>query len=174
MLLPLQDYTLPQVAYSAYESPLKQWLYAIKYEGQAATARALGVYLGRWALEHWPRPQFLLPIPLHPQRALERGFNQSELLAQGMAQVMHAQVLPLLERQIETPPLYTLSAPERRQRLQGAFRVNAALSKKVSQASLLLVDDIFTTGSTVCAAAELILPLSRRLASLSLALTLSD
>ncbi|HEY9842344.1 MAG TPA: ComF family protein [Candidatus Obscuribacterales bacterium] len=158
----------PHIAYAAYASPLKQILYTVKYHGARSLARSLGAHLGRWYLDHWPRPDLLVPIPLHPERQSQRGYNQAEELARGMGEVLERPCVRLLERSVNTPALYELSAAERQQALQQAFRLQRSHSAKLNS-RILLIDDIITTGSTLLSAADCLKPLSVRLVSLSLA-----
>ncbi len=105
--------------------------------------------------EHIQNPEavdYLVPIPLHPQRERERGFNQSELLAREIGAKLSIPVSPHGLRRIRhTMPQVTLGAEERKRNVAGAFRCNSdALKGK----SILLIDDVCTTGATMDAAAE--------------------
>lgn len=110
---------------------------------------AYGGWLGRIA------PDALIPIPLHPKRRKERGYNQADLLAEALAQLSGIPVeKKLLLRTVHTQPQKQLHARERKNNLKNAFQI----SKKIVQLKkVLLVDDIYTTGSTVDAAAEALL-----------------
>lgn len=100
-------------------------------------------------------PDALIPIPLHPKRRKERGYNQAELIAEALARLSGIPVeKKLLLRMIHTQPQKQLHARERKNNLKNAFQT----SKKIVQLKkVLLVDDIYTTGSTVDAAAEALL-----------------
>lgn len=90
--------------------------------------------------------ELLAPVPLHPSRFRERGFNQSELLA---FEVTRALGLPLatslLERTRHTEAQSGLALNDRRANVRGAFRAASAIEQK----RILLVDDVISTGSTV-------------------------
>jgi ComF family protein len=99
-------------------------------------------------------PAVLVPVPLHPRRLRERGFNQSELLAQALGRRSGLVVAPeALVRRKETPPQTGLTAAARRSNVSGAFTVRRR--SRVAGRVVVLVDDVVTTGATAraCAAA---------------------
>ena len=90
----------------------------------------------------------MLPVPLHPARLRERGFNQALLIARACFPQYRSRLEPaLLRRQRHTRPQSQLSGHERRTNLGGAFTFVAP--SRVRGRRVLLVDDVFTTGSTV-------------------------
>jgi ComF family protein len=106
------------------------------------TAARLASFAGESA------PDLLIPVPLHRKRLSERGFNQSLLIARVLEQEWR---LPLVRAGLArirwTEPQVRLSAAEREQNVRGAFAV--ADPSAVSGKRVMLVDDVFTTGSTV-------------------------
>lgn len=93
------------------------------------------------------RPSAIIPIPLHKKRYLERGFNQSEILAKNWSRYLGVPILKnALIRQRQTKTQVGLSGSERRSNLQGAFALRQPLT---GIARVILVDDVFTTGSTL-------------------------
>lgn len=96
--------------------------------------------------------QILVPIPLHQKRFLERGFNQSELLAKELACLFGGQVeVGLLKRVRYTNQQAKLTRVERLDNMKEAFAVNTTL-RNISE--VILVDDVITTGSTISEAAQ--------------------
>lgn len=90
----------------------------------------------------------IIPVPLHKMRLEQRGFNQAELLAEKLAEKTGIYFSrEILTRVRNTMPLYNLSSNQRRKVIQGCFEINS--KRDLSDKNLLLVDDIFTTGSTV-------------------------
>lgn len=124
--------------------------YANRRDYAAVFAREAYEMHGGW-LERIA-PDALIPIPLHPKRRKERGYNQAELIAEALARFSGIPVeKKLLLRTVHTQPQKQLHARERKNNLKNAFQT----SKKIVQLKkVLLVDDIYTTGSTVDAAAE--------------------
>jgi ComF family protein len=90
----------------------------------------------------------IIPVPLHPARLRQRGFNQAQLLARALfPERRKALFCFLLERQRATPAQTGLTGELRRRNVKGAFMVNAP--EKVAGRAILLVDDVLTTGATV-------------------------
>lgn len=99
-----------------------------------------------------------VPIPLHERREEERGFNQAYELARGMSEVSGIDVDQYLIKKRRTNRQSNLSREERKQNLQGAFALNPGCADRFSTGeSVLLVDDIYTTGSTLRTAATVLL-----------------
>jgi ComF family protein len=96
-------------------------------------------------LELVQEADLITPVPLHPSRLRQRGFNQALLLAQAFPEVPLER--QLLARQRHTPPQAGLNPKERRDNVKGAFAV--LRPELVKRKSILLIDDVFTTGATV-------------------------
>jgi ComF family protein len=95
----------------------------------------------------------LVPVPLHPRRLRERGFNQSALLAEEIARRTGRTVCPdALVRRVDTVPQAGLSASARRRNVKNAFAVRRRAS--VAGKTVALVDDVVTTGATARACAR--------------------
>jgi ComF family protein len=128
-------------------SPLIEALHRFKYDRDVTLAGMLGDFLAEhrpFSIEH----DLVLPVPLHIQRLRWRGFNQSLALARAAARcggrpLAHA----VLDRQRATPPQVGLGDAERRRNVRGAFVVRQPAT--VRDRTLLLVDDVMTTGATV-------------------------
>lgn len=94
------------------------------------------------------RPDVVVPVPLHPRRLADRGYNQAALLSRPIARALdRPHSARALLRIRDTPMQSLLNAPERRRNLNGAFRVRN--SRIVTGKNVLLVDDVQTTGSTL-------------------------
>jgi len=103
--------------------PLREAIHSFKYEGLRALARTLGeVLYDCWDVEPWP-VDVIVPVPLHPSRLRERGYNQSALLARELARHTNLPVAErVLLRIIPTPPQVGLNVTERAENVRGAFR----------------------------------------------------
>lgn len=130
-----------------YDGAALEAVHRLKYAGDVNLAAVLGPYAAS-AAALMPVPHAVVPVPLHPARLKERGFNQSLLLAREVAKALRASLdIDGLARVRQTPQQTTLTAAERRKNVAGAFRVARPGSFKGRQ--VLLVDDVYTTGSTI-------------------------
>lgn len=150
-LWPLRDAR----AAAHFSGPLRQAIHGFKYGGLRALAPALGEILyDCWSAEPWP-VDVIVPVPLHPHRLRERGYNQSVLLARELARRTG---LPIADQTLlriaPTRPQVTLSAAERAENVRAAFR---CCDHRLSGLSVLLVDDVLTTGATLRSCAEALL-----------------
>jgi ComF family protein len=99
-------------------------------------------------LEELAKPDYIIPVPLHPRRLRQRGFNQSLLLARAIFAQRADCILPhLLQRNRWTGSQTGRSGKDRRKNLTGA--ISLAQAGSVQDATLLVIDDVFTTGTTV-------------------------
>lgn len=138
-----------------YEGPLRTAIHELKYGGQRrVAARLVEASLRDPSVRALVGPgSVLVPVPLHPRRRRERGFNQSELLAREIARRTGAPVAPdALVRRADTPPQTGLSAAARRANVKGAFAVRQRA--RIAGRSIVLIDDVFTTGATAQACAR--------------------
>jgi ComF family protein len=144
------------VAYGSYDGGLRDLIHLLKYNGVRPAARVLG----RMLAETWPMLEssfagetvLVVPVPLYKGKRRQRGFNQSELIAGAALKLYSAngrlQLAPgLLLRARDTHSQIGLTSHQRRENLRGAFAV--ARAEEVTGREVLLVDDVYTTGTTV-------------------------
>jgi len=148
------------LAYGAFEDALRETIHLLKYDRVLPAAEFLGGRL-RATFRQLPvlesKGWLVVPVPLHARRLRQRGFNQSELIAR--AACKHKPVVAevntkCLVRQRETVPQAGLTRHQRRQNIRGAFVVRDA--DIVRGRDILLVDDVFTTGTTISECARVL------------------
>jgi ComF family protein len=123
----------------------------LKYGRKVAIARTMARYMAPLVGEGSDR--LLVPVPLHRTRLWGRGFNQSALVASELSRRLGIAADPLaLARTRRTPPLKGMSPLQRRKTVAGAFRVRD--KRAVAGKTVILVDDVLTTGSTADACAR--------------------
>jgi ComF family protein len=143
-----------------FEGPIRRALHKLKYRRNVALGEALAQHMSLYVRQlDWPI-EVVVPIPLGRQRMKERGYNQVGLVALPVA-AMHAWRYASrgLARVRETRSQVGLSAAERKENVGGAF---AADRRRVSGATVLLMDDVATTGATLAAAAAALLDAGAR------------
>lgn len=151
-------YNSGAVSSFAYQNPLKKSIQKLKYKFVADIADTLTDL----TLEYWAKftPQFIeeikkdrgegwvvVPVPLHPKREKWRGFNQSALLGKILASKIGLEYAEALKRTKHTKPQVGLASWERKKNINNAFALN--LKFEIKNLKFLLVDDVWTTGSTL-------------------------
>lgn len=135
-----------------YDERAARVIHALKYGERTALALALGPEMAR-ALPPGYRPDLVVEIPLHRTRRRERGYNQAGLLAEALAGAIGAPRLPeAMTRVRATRAQARLGPAARRRNMAGAFRVNHP--DALAGRSVLIVDDVLTTGATLESALE--------------------
>lgn len=138
-----------------YESTLRVVLHELKYGGRRrAAARLAELLLGDPTVQGLvATSDVLVPVPLHPRRLRERGFNQAALLAGELARRSGRPFCPdALVRRLDTVPQAGLTAAARRRNVEAAFAVRRKAT--VAGRTVALVDDVVTTGATALACAR--------------------
>lgn len=138
------------------EGPLKELIHQFKYSFKTVLMESLAKMLNfGLALRGWGKEAVLVPVPLHPKKAWQRGFNQSYLLAKALAELRGMPVVNALKRIKEKKPQIVLSGRKRRQNLKNVFNLSSHFFK-VEGKVVLLVDDVATTGTTLEECAKLL------------------
>ncbi len=141
-----------------YEGTLLSAIHLFKYRGKPGVGQALGKIMADFAGSAWDMQTFsqIVPVPLHRKRLRERGFNQAVILARVIAKRF---ALPLdfttLRRTLSTVPQVGLRRQERSTNVHGAFE--AISPERVAGRRVLLVDDVYTTGSTLTECASVLM-----------------
>jgi len=133
-----------------YEGAILEAIHRFKYGSRDFLAQGLGPLLAGFVNQRFEAVEsgLIMPIPLHPKRVQERGFNQSLLLARHVARALQMELDFLTLRRVRyTPPQASLARKERRQNVRGAFEL--IRPDRVKDRVVLLVDDVVTTGHTL-------------------------
>lgn len=139
-----------------HKEPVSTSIYQFKYHNQ----RALGRYYAEEIAAHYGKlirtwnPELLIPVPLHSKRRRKRGYNQAQILAEELEKLLG---IPADHRSVRrvryTDAQKTLDKRKRRENLNNAFAVEKSFEKVKN---VVLVDDIYTTGSTMDAVAKVL------------------
>lgn len=139
------------IALFRYAAPLDALLLQLKFARAVPHARLFAALLAE-RMRSEPAPDCILPVPLHPQRQRERGFNQAIEIARPLARQLGCSLdLDTCIRSRATPPQSRLSAHQRRRNLRGAFTLTRTPARRIA-----LLDDVMTTGSTLNELASLL------------------
>ena len=137
----------------AYDDLSRGLAIHLKYGRKVAVARTMAHYMA--PLVNLSDDAVLIPVPLHRSRLWTRGFNQSALVAAELSRRLKVRADPMLLRRIRrTPPLKGMSPMQRRKTVAGAFRVDDETA--IAGKTVILVDDVLTTGSTAEACAHVL------------------
>lgn len=152
---------LPLFVWGGYDGKLKQAIAALKYDKHPQIGELLGFWLG----ETWQNcslipskiTPLIIPVPLHKSKEKIRGFNQAEIIARAFCQVTKYSLKPKgLMRIRQTKPMFDLTFEEKESNIKGAFKLGKSLENHSLSRPVLLVDDIYTTGTTVKEAARIL------------------
>jgi ComF family protein len=144
-------------SFAVYDEALSEAILLLKYE---EVTRLGSWFAGRLAeivsggAKEW-RADVVVPVPLHPERHRERGYNQAELIARPLARCLNLRCEPrLLVRTKPRPPQLVLSRTDHWKSVRGAYATREGL--QVDNLRVLLVDDVLTTGATLDACARVL------------------
>jgi len=158
-------YRTPKSDDNVEDEALEKAIKALKYSEKTWLAKGLGMLLFSTFVRHWDVKEIdlVMPVPLHIRRLRERGFNQSYLLVRNWHRIAeklninlsHIQIdTNTLIRHRETKPQVSLRGEKRRKNIKNAFEVKNP--SKIEGKRIVLVDDVFTTGSTVIECAKVL------------------
>ena len=147
------DFVVAKSLIQFYENTDVQWMmHNIKYQGR----KDIASYLGKMAGEKWlntnvslPKIDAIVPVPLHPFKRKLRGYNQAEIMANGIGEVLNAIVIPnILQKTINTNSQTRLSRMKRINNVIDSFSLSDNTENLLGK-HILLVDDVLTTGATL-------------------------
>ncbi len=139
-------------SWSVFEGPIRQAIHSLKYRRNMALGDALAFHLARYVSRlDWP-VDMIAAVPSGKHRLAERGYNQVALVARPMGFILKIRYIPtILRRARETPSQVGLSHEQRESNVAGAFQASPTL---VSGKTILVVDDVATSGATLTACAD--------------------
>ena len=149
------------VAYGSYDGGLRELIHLLKYEQVRPAAVVLGGMLREAAIgldSCGINEALVVPVPLHARKLRQRGFNQSVLIAQEFIKLASGNMTlqpRVLQRRRETESQIGLTRHQRRENIRGAFVVSRP--QEIAGRDVLLIDDVFTTGTTVSECARVLL-----------------
>lgn len=136
-------------AIGQYDGALRSIVHALKYDGRRSLAKPLGALMRERGADMIAGALYAVPVPLHPRRRRMRGFNQAADLAAHLG----LPVCAALRRVRATAPQADLPAARRHANVRGAFAATRA-ARRLAGATVVLVDDVSTTGATLDACAR--------------------
>ena len=136
------------IALFNYATPIDNLLKQLKFHQRLVNAKILGALMARKIASSYQKqalPEIIIPIPLHPRRLRQRGYNQALELARPIANYLHIKIDKFnCRRHRYTEAQFSLNAKQRKQNLRNAFTI-----KKLPATHIAIVDDVMTTGSTI-------------------------
>lgn len=139
-----------------YLHPLPRLVAQFKFEANLTVGQLFSQFLLhslrlRWLANH-PKPDLIVPVPLHSERLKERGFNQAMEIAKPIAKALAIPIDTHIKRDIATLPQSSLSAKDRLRNIKNAFKT----AKSYQGLHVAILDDVVTTGQTIRALADII------------------
>lgn len=142
-------------AVALYQGPVRRMTMALKHGDRQDLAPHMAKWMARTGADILTPDTLLLPVPLHWSRLLKRRFNQSALLAQRISRLEQVDHVPdLLQRTRATPPQKDMTHDDRFANLRAAIRVRFGADARLKGRTIVLVDDVMTTGATMAACAQ--------------------
>ena len=139
------------------ETPVQTLLHELKYKFNRSSGHYFGRLLGKKHADKHSKPKFtaILPVPIHHRKRFDRGYNQSEVIANGISEIIAVPVVTdLLVKKRNTVSQTKLSKEARKNNSKDVFVVSDKIKNYVS---IALVDDVITTGSTLSAICQKLL-----------------
>lgn len=138
-----------------YNDKSKKAILGFKHSDQTHASISFANLMTRAGNELIEKSDIIIPVPLHPKRLWFRRYNQAALLAKDIAKKSNKKsVLDLLKRIHHTPTQGLMNKSKRKENVKNAFAVNPKFAEMVHGKTILVVDDVFTTGATLNACAQ--------------------
>ncbi len=156
-----------------YSDDIGKLIHQFKFNGDLSLLATFAILAEKSLAKSSYRADYIVPVPLHGARIKERGFNQSALLAKVFFKAERHKICHLLERIKNSTPRIKLDGVERRQNLRNCFRLVAGSA--VKDKVIYIVDDVYTTGTTVNECAKVLVKAgARRVEVFTLAMVIKE
>ena len=152
------EYLVSARAACLLESPARELIHALKYQGWRGVGDFMGAEMARRATAAERSADFVVPIPTSVRNSRRRGYNQAEVIASALAGALGIPLLACLERRRQEGTQTALNPMQRRANVSGAFVLAEACGDIIQGRRILLVDDVITTGATILAAVRASVP----------------
>jgi competence protein ComFC len=127
-------------------------IHKLKYQSRPEIGVHLGRIAGKQIMDHWTKPDLIIPVPIHPKKLWKRGYNQAERISAGLTKILDIPVLDnILVKKSMTRSQTGFHRMERMKNVENAYDVHHI--HKIRNRHILLVDDVLTTGATLEACA---------------------
>jgi len=142
-------------AIASYQAPFPALIKQLKYHQRLLYADLLGQLLAesvsaRYTIQDLQRIDYIMPVPLHPQKQRKRGFNQAQVISQALSQHLPlTQLNNVITRNKTTTPQEGLTRPQRQRNLKNAFSIHPHNPIDLTGKYIVLIDDVVTTGATM-------------------------
>lgn len=140
---------------ASYQGTMRELIHKLKYQDRHELTTLLAKWMIQFGKSQLEQADLIIPIPLHRWRLWQRRFNQSTLLSKRISELTNIPVdWESFQRSKKTKPQVGLSSKQRRLNVAGAFKVPTHRLNHIENKSIILIDDVITTGTTINSAAK--------------------
>lgn len=139
-----------------YEDKVMTAIHRYKYSNEKYLLEPFGNYLSKYLATWSIHPDYITAVPLHPNKEKERGYNQAKCMAEELAKNFSIQYLDICEKIVDNPSQASLPLKERRENVKDVYKIISAIRNKIKDKTILLIDDVYNTGSTVSEVARIL------------------